>query len=289
MVNDAQTHDLPQDAEGIDRLGADDGRGRYRRRGASADRRGWNGVADLTEGFFAPSETWHRPRHQSKLARDRRRLAQLSRRCARHAPPRYFSRVRAGDPAPPAARGQRRRGADRLRRLPCRAACRCAAVFAVRGQPAADRSDRRYLRPHRPRSPRYLSRNAGVLDAVIGGEFLCALAGRCRRWPRPWRHVLAAIPDYETQARRSAGAGRRNGISASACITCAGLIDASEAGKQYADLAEAVLAALWPVVAAEFRPQTRPAAGARRGGAGHGQPGGRAAERGLRSRPDRDL
>ncbi len=58
-----------------------------------------------------------------------------------------------------------------------------------------------------------------------------------------------------------------------------GLIDAFEAGKHYADLAEAVVAALWPVVPREFARKHGAAAGARGGGARHGQPRGGAAER----------
>lgn len=96
----------------------------------------------------------------------------------------------------------------------------------------------------------YLSRNAAVLDGVIGGSF----------WA-PWPGVaglrqdldkrLGSAGDYE----RALGLARlwlkewhfRVGVH-----HLRGLIDAFEAGKSYADLAEAVIIALWPLVVAEF-------------------------------------
>ncbi len=113
-----------------------------------------------------------------------------------------------------------------------------------------------------PKLALYLSRNAAVLDGVIGGSF----------WA-PWPGVaglrldldkrLAAAGDYE----RVLGLARiwlkewhfRVGVH-----HLRGLGDAFEAGKSYADLAEAVITGLWPLVLAEF---------ARR----HGPPPGRGA------------
>jgi glutamate-ammonia-ligase adenylyltransferase len=105
----------------------------------------------------------------------------------------------------------------------------------------------------------YLSRNGGVLDAVIGGSFFAA-------WPSLGELTaglsahLADIPDYE---RKLDGARRwmkewhfRIGVH-----HLRGLVDAFEAGKQYADLAEACLAALWPVVEAEFAQKYGPPPG----------------------------
>ena len=101
-----------------------------------------------------------------------------------------------------------------------------------------------------PGLARYLSRNAGVLDAVIGGAF----------WA-PWPGVagltadlsaqLTAAPDYEAKlatARRWMKEWHfRIGVH-----HLRGLIDAFEAGKHYADLAGAVIAGLWPHVGAQF-------------------------------------
>ncbi len=101
-----------------------------------------------------------------------------------------------------------------------------------------------------PALARHLSRNAAVLDAVIGGSF----------WA-PWPGVqglredldrrLADARDYEAQldgARRWMKEWHfRVGVH-----HLRGLIDAFEAGKSYADLAEAVVQGLWPRVQADF-------------------------------------
>ena len=108
----------------------------------------------------------------------------------------------------------------------------------------------------------YLSRNASVLDAVIGGSFFAPWPGAAGLTADLTRRLEAAA-DYE----RALGAARlwmkewqfRVGVH-----HLRGLIDGFEAGKSYADVAEAVIAALWPVVLAEF---------ARR----HGAPPGRGA------------
>ncbi len=108
----------------------------------------------------------------------------------------------------------------------------------------------------------YLSRHAAVLDGVIGGSFWApwpGLAGLRQDLDRR----LSSAADYE----RVLGLARlwlkewhfRVGVH-----HLRGLIDAFEAGKSYADLAEAVICALWPLVLAEF---------ARR----HGPPPGRGA------------
>ena len=110
-----------------------------------------------------------------------------------------------------------------------------------------------------PALARYLSRNAGVLDAVIGGSF----------WA-PWPGVaslrgdltarLAEVPDYERKldaARRWMKEWHfRIGVH-----HLRGLVDAFEAAKSYADLADAVVSALWPVVLAEFTRRHGPAPG----------------------------
>jgi [glutamine synthetase] adenylyltransferase / [glutamine synthetase]-adenylyl-L-tyrosine phosphorylase len=101
-----------------------------------------------------------------------------------------------------------------------------------------------------PALARYLSRNAGVFDAVIGGSFFSA-------WPGPSAltaelpALLAAEPDYEKKldaARRWTKEWHfRIGVH-----HLRGLIDATEAGTSYCDLASAVVRALWSEVAAQF-------------------------------------
>ncbi|MCC0079195.1 MAG: glutamine-synthetase adenylyltransferase [Rhodobacter sp.] len=101
-----------------------------------------------------------------------------------------------------------------------------------------------------PKLGDYLARNAGVFDAVIGGGFFA-------QWPGPaalqadLAEKLAPIEDYE----RRLDAARiwmkewhfRIGVH-----HLRGLIDAFEAAGQYAHLADAVVAGIWPHVTAEF-------------------------------------
>ncbi len=108
----------------------------------------------------------------------------------------------------------------------------------------------------------YLSRNASVLEGVIGGSF----------WA-PWPGVSGLVADLTRRLAGAADYERALGIARIwlkewhfrvGVHHLRGLADAFEAGKCYADLASAVIAALWPVVLADF---------ARR----HGPPPGRGA------------
>ncbi|MEM9522614.1 MAG: glutamine-synthetase adenylyltransferase [Pseudomonadota bacterium] len=101
-----------------------------------------------------------------------------------------------------------------------------------------------------PALARYLSRNAGVLDAVIAGAFFAPWPGDDALSDKLSR-LLKRIPDYEARldaARRWNKDWRfRIGVH-----HLRGLISGEEAGGQYADLANATLRALWPVVCDEF-------------------------------------
>ena len=96
----------------------------------------------------------------------------------------------------------------------------------------------------------HLSRNAGVFDAVIGGDFFSDWPGRAAL-EAALAEVLAAEGDYETRLDATRRWARewhfRIGVH-----HLRGLIDADRAGRQYSDLARAVLGALWPVVVAHF-------------------------------------
>ena len=101
-----------------------------------------------------------------------------------------------------------------------------------------------------PALSHYLARNAGVLDAVIGGSFFSEWPGRDQLAFASTAR-MAIEPDYE---RKLDGARRfmkewhfRIGVH-----HLRGLVDAFEAARQYADLAEATLQAIWPVVCTEF-------------------------------------
>jgi len=113
-----------------------------------------------------------------------------------------------------------------------------------------------------PGLAQHLSRNAGVLDAVIAGRFFT-------RWPgvselqAELAARLAAVPDYEKkldEARRWKKEWHfRIGVH-----HLRGLISAEEAGRQYADLATAVIGAVYEPVVAELARRFGPAPG--RGG-----------------------
>ena len=113
-----------------------------------------------------------------------------------------------------------------------------------------------------PALARYLSRNAGVFDAVIGGRFFA-------QWPGPeglaasLAEALAPFADYEKRldaARRWMKEWHfRVGVH-----HLRGLIGADAAGAQYAAIADALVAGLWPDVVGQFA-------------AKHGAPPGRGA------------
>lgn len=113
-----------------------------------------------------------------------------------------------------------------------------------------------------PSLARYLARHSAVLDGVIGGTFFAP-------WPigRALADALSAIllqqSDYEARLD-AARAWQKEWHFRVGVHLLRGLISPEDAGTQYADLAGAVIAALWPVVVADF---------ARR----HGPPPGRGA------------
>ncbi|WP_432816840.1 glutamine-synthetase adenylyltransferase [Sulfitobacter sp. JB4-11] len=96
----------------------------------------------------------------------------------------------------------------------------------------------------------HLSRNAGVFDAVIGGDFFSDWPGEAALTALLTAH-LATAPDYEVRLDETRRWARewhfRIGVH-----LLRGLTTAEVAGRQYADLARAVLAALWPVVVDQF-------------------------------------
>ncbi len=105
----------------------------------------------------------------------------------------------------------------------------------------------------------YLSRNAQVFDAVLGGDFF-------RDWPGQdglrdaLALLLAQAPDYEARldvARR----WQKEWHFRISVHQLRGLIAPEEAGAQYADLAAAVVQALAPVVEAQFSEKHGPPPG----------------------------
>lgn len=259
MVHDSQTHDLPGSPEGFDRLARLSGEAdtaAFR----AAIREGLERVADLTEGFFAPGETAGGPEITPAM-RDivdgwRAYPALRSERAVR-----IFKRVQpqvlehlltSANPSEALLQFD-----GFLRGLPT--GVQLFSLFEANPQ-LIDLIVG--ICGTAPGLAAYLSHNAAVLDAVIGGSFFAP-------WPGPAAlgAALAArlddVDDYERkldEARRWVKEWHfRVGVH-----HLRGLIDAAEAAQQYADLAGAAVAAVWTPVVEAF---------ARR----HGPPPGRGA------------
>jgi glutamate-ammonia-ligase adenylyltransferase len=257
MVRDAQTHDLPQSDQGFARLSAmmdrdvDDLQNELIRRLSE--------VHERTEGFFAasrdPAEVVAESHVFDNAVLDRwpsyaamrsergseifeRLKPDLLAKLARSAKPDEallaFDGFLAGLPA----------GVQLFSLLNANPQLADLLIDVVSTSPA--------LAAH-------LSRNAAVLDAVIGGDFFKDWPGEAELTQMLATYLNDAA-DYEARldgTRRWAREWHfRIGVH-----MLRGLTDATVAGAQYADLARAVLAALWPVVQAEFAKRHGPPPG----------------------------
>ena len=105
----------------------------------------------------------------------------------------------------------------------------------------------------------YLSRNARVLDAVIGGSFFAPWPGAGDLAERLGQ-ALGEVGDYEGKLNAARLFVKewhfRVGVH-----HLRGLIDAAEAGRQYADVASAAVACVWGPCQAEFARRHGPAPG----------------------------
>lgn len=247
MVDDAQTHKMPKSTDGLGRVAAlagvtpqalqDDLRARLEE------------VHRLTESFFAPDD---KPA-EAEAAVD------------------FDPSILARWPSYPALRSERAR--QIFRRLRPELLARLAKVSKpneallaldgfLAGLPAGVQLFSLFeANPHlidllvdivgtSPALAMHLSRNSAVFDAVIGGDFFADWPGRAAL-EADLSRSLADEPDYETRldtARR----WKREWHFRIGVHLLRGLTDPAEAGRQYADLAAAVLAALYPVVAAQF-------------------------------------
>ncbi|GGE02486.1 glutamate-ammonia-ligase adenylyltransferase [Gemmobacter megaterium] len=247
MVNDAQTHRMPATAEGIDRIARFCGSG-----DTAAFRAVLKGrlmrVAELTESFFAPGEAADGPELTPQMAgivdgwRSYPALrSDRARQIFKRVRPQILARLmRAASPdeALTAFDGF-------LSGLP--AGVQLFSLFDANPSLIELIVD---IAGTAPELARHLSRNSAVLDAVIGGSFFA-----------PWPGVaglvqgltaqVATVEDYEKKLDLTRAWMKewhfRIGVH-----HLRGLTDAFEAGKSYAELAEAVVVALWPVVVAEF-------------------------------------
>ncbi|MDM7930835.1 glutamine-synthetase adenylyltransferase [Tabrizicola sp.] len=246
MVNDAQTHQMPATAEGVARIAAFCGQTEADFRRDLLDR--LQRTDRLTEGFFSPG-----------AAEDGPELSDAAR---------AITKRWEGYPALRSDRAQAifRRLRPRFLRELTRAANPDEALVALDGFLAGLPSGVQIfalfeanptlielivdIAGSAPGLARYLSRNAAVLDGVIGGSFW-------GDWPggavlrADLASRLAPAADYEARldaARRWMKEWHfRVGVH-----HLRGLIDGFEAAKQYADLAEAVVAVIWDVASADF-------------------------------------
>ncbi|MEP1767560.1 MAG: glutamine-synthetase adenylyltransferase [Sulfitobacter sp.] len=247
MVRDAQTHSLPKSPEGMARIAALMDMDLTTLEHDLRDR--LNAVHDVTEGFFAegsgppPAKTTHvfdttiMQRWLSYPALRTERGAELFETLK----PELLARLEQADRPDEALLafdgflGGLPAGVQLFSLLKANPQLADLLITIVSVSPA--------LAAH-------LSRNAGVLDAVIGGTFF-------DKWPGEDALAdalsarLAGLDDYETQLDSTRIWARewhfRIGVH-----HLRGLIDGARAGTQYSDLARAVLRALWPVVIAEI-------------------------------------
>lgn len=247
MVRDAQTHKLPKTDTGFERLACMMGTDRET---LMTDLTGaLSEVHELTEGFFAPSDTSD---PEVELDDEEAEIVE-------------------GWKAYPALRSSRavtifeRLKPDLLDALKGAARPREAIINFdkfLKGLPAGVQLFSLFdsnptlvdlivdIAATAPALSVYLGRNAQVLDAVIGGDFFSAWPGE-KGLRADLQETLDALPDYEAKldgARRWMKEWHfRIGVH-----LLRGLTPPAEAGLDYADLADAVVRVIWPLVADEF-------------------------------------
>ena len=265
MVNDAQTHSLPRDPQGLAVIAALSSEGDADAWSTRLHQR-LSRVHQLTEDFFTPSEGAAAApdlsdearaiiaRWQGYPALRSERAQQIFRRIE----PQLLSRMAAsGHPTEALARFD-----SFLSRLP--AGVQLFSLFEANPQLIELIVD---ICGTAPALAGYLARHPAVLDGVLAGSFFAP-------WPGPegLSRDLASVLATTLRApqggyERALDAARRWAHEWHFRIGVhhlRGLIDADEAAVQYADLADASVAALFPVTAEDF---------ARR----HGPPPGRGA------------
>lgn len=258
MVNDAQTQILPSSPEGWDRLARFQGEGDTTRFRARLRERLLQ-VGALTEDFFQPGEATRAEapelseQQQGVVSGWRAYPALRSARAQEiftRLQPELLTRLLAV-PQPDAAV----LGFDKfLAGLP--AGVQLFSLFEANPTLIELLVD---ILTTAPVLGQYLARNAGVFDAVIGGGFFAPWPGAAAL-KADLAARLDALGDYE---RRLDGARIwlkewhfRVGVH-----HLRGLIDAFEAATQFAQLADAVVAGVWPHVAADFARKHGPAPG----------------------------
>jgi [glutamine synthetase] adenylyltransferase / [glutamine synthetase]-adenylyl-L-tyrosine phosphorylase len=246
MVGDAQTHVMPATAEGVARIAAFCGQP-----DVAAFRAGLLAriarVEDLTGGFFAPGQApagpEPSPEARAILERWTTYPALRSDRATaifrRLRPTILHSLNRAANPQ------EALLSLDGfMAGLP--AGVQLFSLFEANPQLVDLIVD---IAATSPVLARHLARNSGVLDAVIGGAFFAPWPGKAAL-TADLQAVLARASDYEARLR-AARVWMKETHFRVGVHHLRRLIGADEAGAAYADLAGAVVTALWPVVMAE--------------------------------------
>ncbi|MEI4194829.1 glutamine-synthetase adenylyltransferase [Roseovarius sp. E0-M6] len=257
MLRDAQTHDLPNSDEEFARLAAFMGRPRAELEKELLTRLGQ--VDAIIERFFAPGESEEAPPAQG-VELDRKIIARWpsypALRSARATE--IFNRLRPSilNRLAASARPQEALLAldGFLAGLP--AGVQLLSLFEANPQLIDLLLD---IAGTAPALSGHLARNPGVFDAVIAGDFFAPWPG-LERLTADAGEMLAQEADYERKldaARR----WRREWLFRIGVHHLRGLIDAERAGEQYAELAEAVVAALYPEVVAQFSERHGPPPG----------------------------
>ncbi|WP_425050021.1 glutamine-synthetase adenylyltransferase [Psychromarinibacter sp. S121] len=255
MIADAQTHNLPGDAEGFDRLAAFMDRDTADLRAELHQR--LSTVHEVTEGFFAPQAAGDAPDlgegAQEIVDRWRSYPALRSARAQE-----IFERLKPDLLSGLSKADRPREALEQFDGFLCGlpAGVQVFALFEANPQLVDLIVD---IAATAPALAQYLGRNAQVFDAVIGGAFFAAWPGAGALTER-----LVAAMDAEDDYERKLDAARRWQKEWRFRIGVhhlRGLIDADEAGREYADLAEAVLRGLQGPVTAEFARKHGPAPG----------------------------
>lgn len=252
MINDAQTHDLPKGAEEFDRLAQFMGE----RETAKLRQRlmkELSEVHDLTEGFFAPSVAETKAKTGDAVLPDG--AGEIIARWPGYPALRSTRAVEIFERLSPEIMVRLHKAADPsealvqfdgfLAGLP--AGVQLFSLFEANPQLIDLIID---ICATAPALARHLSQHSKVLDAVLGGTFFADWPG-AGKLEQELAAILEQIDDYEHKldaARRWNKEWHfRIGVH-----HLRGLIDAVEAGRQYADLAGASVLALWPPIVQHF-------------------------------------
>ncbi|SIS77008.1 glutamate-ammonia-ligase adenylyltransferase [Paracoccus saliphilus] len=261
MVNDAQTHSLPKDRDGLAivaaMMGESDVEGWIARLKSRLER-----VHELTESFFAPGDSRERPElseeAQAIIARWPSYPAIRSNRAReifKRVEPELLSRMaRSGHMDEALVRFD-----SFLAGLP--AGVQLFSLFDANPQLIELIVD---ICGTAPGLANYLARHSAVLDAVLGGSFFAPWPGAQALREELTQALQVALASPDGGYERALDAARRWAHEWHFRIGVhhlRGLIDADEAGGQYADLADACIAAMMPVTAADFASRHGPPPG----------------------------